>query len=78
MPDEPSLSDCLFSGPCLLPSVYDILLRFLLGKIGLVSDIKQAFLNIAIAEENGDLFAFYGMKASMLMILKLLFCDLHE
>ena len=54
MPDEPSLNDCLFSGPCLLPSVYDISLRFRLGKIGLASDIKQAFLNIAIAEEHRD------------------------
>ena len=53
--DEPSLNDCLYSGPCLLPAIYDILLRFRLGKIGLVSDIKQAFLNIAIAEEHRDL-----------------------
>ena len=45
-------------GPSLLPSVYDILLQFRSGKIGLVSDIKQAFLNIAIAEEHRDLLRF--------------------
>ena len=45
-------------GPSLLPSVYDILLQIRSGKIGLVSDIKQAFLNIAIAEEHRDLLRF--------------------
>ena len=45
-------------GPSLLPSVYDILLQFRSGKIGLVSDIKQAFLNIAIAEEHRHLLRF--------------------
>ena len=45
-------------GPSLLPSVYDILLQFRSGKIGLVSDIKQAFLNIAIAAEHRDLLRF--------------------
>ena len=45
-------------GPSLLLSVYDILLQFRSGKIGLVSDIKQAFLNIAIAEEHRDLLRF--------------------
>ena len=56
--DESSLNDCLYSGPCLLPAIYDILLRFRLGKIGLVSDIEQAFLNIAMAEEHRDLLRF--------------------
>ena len=56
--DELSLNDCLYSGPCLLPAIYDILLRFHLGKIGLVSDIKLAFLNIAMAEEHRDLLRF--------------------
>ena len=56
--EEPSLNDCLYSGPCLLPAVCNILLRFRLGKIGLISDIKQAFLNIAIAEEHRDLLRF--------------------
>ena len=56
--DELSLNNCLYSGPCLLPAIHDILLRFRLGKIGSVSDIKQAFLNIAIAEEHRNLLRF--------------------
>ena len=38
----------------LITSLYDILLRFQTGKMGLVSDIKQAFLQVEIAEENRD------------------------
>ena len=38
----------LLSRPCLLPSIYDILLRFRIGIIGIVSDIQQAFVNIEI------------------------------
>ena len=58
MSDEPSLNDCLFSGPCLSLSVYDILLWFRLGKLGLLSDIKHAFLNIALAEKHRDWWRF--------------------
>ena len=43
-----SLNDSLYPGPCLLPHLYDILLCFRLGKIGIVADIKQAFLQINI------------------------------
>ena len=34
------------SGPCLLPKLFDILVRFRCWKYALVSDIKSAFLNI--------------------------------
>ena len=44
--NEPSLNDALYSGPCLLPDLYDILIRFRIVKIAVVSDIKQAFLQI--------------------------------
>ena len=38
--------------------LYDILLRFCIGKIGLVSDIKQAFHQIEIAKEHRDYLRF--------------------
>ena len=55
---EPSLNECLYSGPCLLPLIYDIWLRFRMGPIAIVSDIKQAFLNIEIEEEHRNLLRF--------------------
>ena len=51
MRDKPSLNECLYSGPCLLNLIFLILLRFRMFQIGLISDIKQAFLNVGIAEE---------------------------
>ena len=48
LPGQPSLNDVLYSGPCLLPLVHDILLRFRLGEIAIVADIQQAFLQISI------------------------------
>ena len=42
--DQPALNELLHSGPCLLPLLYDILLRFRLGTIAITADIKQAFL----------------------------------
>ena len=50
------------SGPCLLPYLYDILLRFRTGKIGLVRDIKQAFLQVQIAKEHRDFVQFLWFK----------------
>ena len=44
--NELSLNDILHSGPCLLPYLYDILLRFQTGKVGLVGDIKQAIWQV--------------------------------
>ena len=56
--NELSLNNIVYSGPCLLPYLDDILLRFWTGKIGLVGDIKQAFLQVEIAEEQRDRIRF--------------------
>ena len=50
--NELSLNEVLDPGPCLLPHIFDILLRFRLGKIAMVSDIKQAFLQICMDEND--------------------------
>ena len=55
---EPCLNDILDPGPCLIPLIFDIFLRFRTSKIGLVADIKQAFLQINIAEENRNYLGF--------------------
>ena len=56
--NEKSLNDVLDPGPCLLPLLFNILLRFRTGKIGLIADIKQAFLQIEVAPEHRDFLRF--------------------
>jgi hypothetical protein len=48
----PSLNDCLEKGPNLLELIPSILLRFRMGRIGVTSDIRRAFLMIGINEED--------------------------
>ena len=56
--NNPFLNDCLHFRPCLLPLIFDILLRFKVGNMGLVSGIKQAFLNIEIDEAQWNIVRF--------------------
>ena len=56
--NEPSLNDVLYSGPCMLPLLHDILIRFRIGKIGIVADVQQAFLQIEIDESHWDFLRF--------------------
>ena len=60
--NELSLNDILYSGTCLLPYLYDILLWFRTGKIGLVGDIKQVLLQVEISEEHRDFVRFLWFK----------------
>ncbi|XP_065664737.1 uncharacterized protein LOC136086369 [Hydra vulgaris] len=53
-----SLNDCLYSGPNLLSKIFDILLKFRFNAIGIIADIKQAFLNIEISYEDRDYLRF--------------------
>jgi hypothetical protein len=55
----PSLNECLYSGPNLLARIFDILIRFRLNRIGILADIKQAFLNIAIPSEHRNYLRFF-------------------
>ena len=61
----PSLNECLYSGPNLIAKIFDILLRFRLNKIGVLADIKQAFLNLRIAAQHRDYlrFLWYDLQA---------------
>ena len=45
-------------GPCLLSHIYGILIRFGFGKIGMVADVRQAFLNIEIDEKDKNFVRF--------------------
>ncbi|XP_065658389.1 uncharacterized protein LOC136082904 [Hydra vulgaris] len=56
--NSPSLNDCLEKGPCLLPMLIDILIRFGTYKIAVASDIEKAFLNIAVNKNDRDFLRF--------------------
>ena len=61
--NNPSLKDCLHCAPCLLPLIFDILLIFRIGNVGLVADLNKGFLNTEIEEGDRDFFeAFLGRK----------------
>ena len=53
-----SLNDCLEKGPCMLPKIFDILVRFRCFTYAVVSDIKAAFLNIRVDEKDRDFLRF--------------------
>ena len=54
----PSLNECLYAGPNLISKIFHVLVRFRFNKIGLLADIKQAFLNVEIASEHRDYLRF--------------------
>ena len=60
--ERPSLNQCLETGPNLLPKLIDILIRFRSYKVALISDIKQAFLNVSIKESDRDFLRFLWVK----------------
>ena len=60
--DGPSLNQCLETGPNLLPKLIDILIRLRSYKVALISDIKQAFLNVSVKESDRDFLRFLWIK----------------
>ena len=47
-----SLNDRMFAGPKLQREIFDILIRFRRGRVGLVGDIKEMFSQVVLAEED--------------------------
>ncbi|GFX12663.1 integrase catalytic domain-containing protein [Trichonephila clavipes] len=56
--NELSLNDCLWPGINLNPNLLDILINFRLNAIAFCFDIKQAFLQICLADEHKDAVRF--------------------
>ena len=55
---EPSLNDCLFSGPSITEPLFPILLRFRADRIALIAGIEKAFLQISISPKHRDFIRF--------------------
>ncbi|GFT29228.1 integrase catalytic domain-containing protein [Trichonephila clavipes] len=53
-----SLNDCVEKGPNLIEMIPAILNRFRLGKIGVISDIRKAFLQISLHENDMNFLPF--------------------
>ena len=60
--NSPSLNDCLEKGVCLIPLIFDILIRFRAHKVAITSDIKQAYLNIEVDEAERNFLRFLWME----------------
>lgn len=65
----PSLSSCLEKGPNLIEQVIDILLRFRQGNIGVIADIKKAFLQISVNPADRDYLRFLWYDADGNLII---------
>ena len=48
----PSLNDCLEVGPALQPRIFDIMVRNRMKRHLIVDDVKKAFLQIRVKEED--------------------------
>ena len=62
-PGEVSLNDALYSGPNLLPLLFDILIRFRVHKVAITGDIEKAFLNVSIKLEQRNMLRFLWINS---------------
>ncbi|XP_043199123.1 uncharacterized protein LOC122368878 [Amphibalanus amphitrite] len=57
-PNGVSLNDCLEVGPCLLPNLLEVLLRFRRWPFAVTADITKAFLQVGLSVEDQDTHRF--------------------
>ena len=53
-----SLNECVESGPSLIPSLLEILLRFRRWNVAITADIEKTFLQILVREEDRNVHMF--------------------
>ncbi|GIY90575.1 DUF1758 domain-containing protein [Caerostris extrusa] len=57
-PGYSSLNECLSAGPSLSEQISPLLLRFRTNAIGVIADIKQAFLQLSVRPEDRNFLRF--------------------
>ncbi|GFW16898.1 uncharacterized protein TNCV_2760261 [Trichonephila clavipes] len=62
-----SLNDCVEKGPNLIEMIPEILNRFRLGKIGVISDIRKAFLQISLHENDMNFLRFLWWEGAAVL-----------
>ncbi|XP_015591326.1 uncharacterized protein LOC107265917, partial [Cephus cinctus] len=77
-PPHPSLNKCLHKGPNLIEEVPAILLRFQTNNIGVVADIKKAFLQILLKVVFGMCCSPFMLGAVINLHLKNLLSDINS
>uniref|UniRef100_A0A1I7X267 DUF1758 domain-containing protein n=1 Tax=Heterorhabditis bacteriophora TaxID=37862 RepID=A0A1I7X267_HETBA len=60
--NNPSLNECLYRGPVLLPDLCGVLLRFRLAPIAISADVEKAFLQITLAPPDREVTRFLWLK----------------
>ena len=60
--ESPSLNQCLETGPSLQNLIWDILVKVRFSPIILAGDLKQAFLQVKIREEDRNFLQFHWIK----------------
>ena len=58
----PSLNQCLETGPNMIELIPSVLLRFRENNIGVIADIKRAFLQISVAPEERNYLRFWWKR----------------
>ena len=61
---QPSLNDCLYSGPSLNEQAMDVLMHFHCHRAALVSDVEKAFLMVSVEEKDRNCLRFCGLVIS--------------
>ena len=58
IPLSNTLNECMYTGPALQPSLWDMLVRARMGANLLIGDLKKAFLQVGITPEDREAFRF--------------------
>ena len=69
-PNGVSLNDCLDAGPNLNPGIAEVILRFRRWKFVVSADVKKAFLQIKLKEQDQDVHRFLLKKAGELRTMR--------
>lgn len=65
-----SLNDVVHTGPALMPRLQDVLLRFRRWRFGISADIKRAFHQISLTEEDRDAHRFLWRQDGRLRVMR--------
>ncbi|XP_033228964.1 uncharacterized protein LOC117180579 [Belonocnema kinseyi] len=59
LPPHPALNKCLEKDPNFIETITDVLLRYREGSIGVIADIKKAFLQVSVDPKDRDFLRFF-------------------